>query len=312
MSTVKEYAKCSCLIKWYKVCVMKIKWHPGVQCRAWDLDAHCYVHTLIQQENENASISPQQGFPIAFLCITYYKTNLIITYIDNVPILTGAHWWHCNLQLLRTFTITKYTSATDALSQADVTCSSRTHTNQNCVGKRWVLSAHLILWWWPVVAHVLGVIKKQNTKNKPARSQTMQPSHHTECICQCTAAYTEWSPSSAGARDKTNNCVLTCDARYLPTGSHVTPLTSPECPFNTATCSVSKTSCISHVSTWRQWDLGHLSTQGRDGSAGKERDLVQYLFCVQHSMLGSGHVSVRSVSMRSGSFINTGARKSSW
>ena len=66
-----------------------------------------------------------------------------------------------------------------------------------------------------------------------------------------------------------NNCLLTCDARYLPTGSHVTPLTSPEWPFNTATCSVSKTLCISHVSTWCQRELSHLSTQGQDRSGGK-------------------------------------------
>ena len=46
---------------------------------------------------------------------------IIIAYIYKAPLPTGAH---SALQLLTTFIMTKYTNATDAWSQADVTTGS--------------------------------------------------------------------------------------------------------------------------------------------------------------------------------------------
>ena len=54
-----------------------------------------------------------------------------------------------------------------------------------------------------------------------------------------------------------------------------------------STCSVSSTACSDQAMCqygqgW--WDLGHSSTQGPERAAGKETDLFQYMFCVQHTM----------------------------
>ena len=70
---------------------------------------------------------------------------IIITYIIyKAPFPTGAHRI---LQLLTSFTMTKFIGATNALSQADITWSSYTHThkhtNQYHVWKRQVSSADL-------------------------------------------------------------------------------------------------------------------------------------------------------------------------
>ena len=81
---------------------------------------------------------------ITYIYKTLFLTN--ITYIYKAPFLT---WAHSALQLLTTFLITKYTSVTDALSQADISCSSlslsHTHVDTNLyqVGKGRALSAEL-------------------------------------------------------------------------------------------------------------------------------------------------------------------------
>ena len=65
----------------------------------------------------------RQRFQNLSRTVDSFVHNTISCIYKAAPFLTG----HSALQLLTTFTVTKYTSATDALSQADITCSSHTH-----------------------------------------------------------------------------------------------------------------------------------------------------------------------------------------
>ena len=87
-------------------------------------------HSVNEQTKRNKPIYLFTGHS---RCWVFNDNN---NYVHKAPFLTGAH---NALQLLRTFAMTKYASATDSLSQADITCSSyarahsralaRTHTH---------------------------------------------------------------------------------------------------------------------------------------------------------------------------------------
>ena len=89
------------------------EWSPEMRC--------CCSHFLLQRWNKATYIITVLTYIITVL---RFLTIIIITCIYKASFLTAAH---SSSQSLTMFTVTKYTSAKDALSQANTTYSSHVH-----------------------------------------------------------------------------------------------------------------------------------------------------------------------------------------